>query len=733
MKKRRLALLILIPAFLFVAPQFRADQDKTSSPLGPLSPETGLLIRDDVTVDLIQTSSGDLAYDYVSQIALWDRSQYTPGFERAAEWVAGKAKEFGLEEVEIERYPSDGKVDYFGNPTQRIWTVKRAELWMTQPLEVRLTSYAELPMSLARNSVSADVEAEVVDVGAGVSEDDYKQDVKGKIVLATGNPFVVARQAVDRHGAAGLVTSYSVPEFDSLNRLPGDFPGQVGWAGFGPPLEDGKGYFGFLISARRYQELKALLRPGKTMKMRAVVEAEFSEGTICLVSGLIRGAVYPSEEIVFTAHLDHYKPGANDNASGSAAILEVARTLNHLIAAGRLPRPLRTIRFLWVPEYSGSWAWFSRHMDDPVTRIANLNYDMVGEDLKLTNAVLGIMYTPDFNPSYLNAVMESILDFMNRYNDERYPPQKDLQIISISGSRDRLQGRMVPYMTGTDHEVFNNAGIPGTGPLAWPDFFYHSSEDAPAKVDPTTLHRVVFTGLAAATTLCYADDQNAQDLARLALVYGKKRIASSESEAMASLLSSSKEDLLENDFLATNLVRHVYGREREAIRSSGIFARAAETVKSIQRLAMALDDDEKISRTNLEEIAVLRAKELGLVRKPAPPSEDERRAGRMIPVRAKGKHLYNINYAVQKAGKDAPLQKVQGMIVQAIGRLQEKGVSALRLMSLPDAPSHYADGKRSILDIRNAVAADYGPLPVDGLIQYFRVFEKAGLMEIVEK
>jgi hypothetical protein len=95
--------------------------------------------------------------------------------------------------------------------------------------------------------------------------------------------------------------------------------------------------------------------------------------------------------------------------------------------------------------------------------------------------------------------------------------------------------------------------------------------------------------------------------------------------------------------------------------------------------------------------------------------------------------LYSVNYAVRKAGKEAPVKEVQAMVLQAIGRLQEKGVSALRLMSMPDAAARYADGKRTILDIRNAVAADYGRLPVDALIQYFRVFEMAGLMRIIEK
>ena len=63
-----------------------------------------------------------------------------------------------------------------------------------------------------------------------------------------------------------------------------------------------------------------------------------------------------SEEIVFSCHLCHQKPGANDNASGAAAILEAARALNALIRRGEIERPRRTIRFIWPPEINGTLA-----------------------------------------------------------------------------------------------------------------------------------------------------------------------------------------------------------------------------------------------------------------------------------------------------------------------------------------------------------------------------------------
>lgn len=367
-------------------------------------------------------------------------------------------------------------------------------------------------------------------------------------------------------------------------------------------------------------------------------------------------------------------------------------------------------------------------------RLADLNFDMIGENLKVTNAIFAMMYTPDYNPSYLNGIMESILDFMDRiYNDERYPPQKDFQIISVTGTRDRLQGRMFPYETGTDHEVFNNAGIPGTGPLAWPDYYYHSSEDTPDKVDPTQLHRVIFTGLGALTVLAYADDQNSADIARLALVYGKKRIAGSESEAESSILSSSKDNFAENAVLATNFVKHVYPHEREAVKSSLTFSRGTESKRLVEQVAAMLDDDEKGSMRNVNEIASMRGRELGVARKAVALTDAERRASHLFPAREKGKDLYNINFVMGKIGRDSTAMKIGAAITQTVMRLQQRGVSSLRLMGMPDAAAHYADGKRSILDIRDAFAADFDLMSIEALTLYFQAFEKAGVMKIVQK
>ncbi len=757
--KLRTLILILI---LFLAIGFIFSEQKSKIPLNPLGPpseRTGLLLTDDMTIKLIHKSSGDLAHDYVRQISLWDRSQVTAGYRVAAEWIAQKAEEFGLKQVHIEEFPSGKAVRYFENSTRSKWEVEKGELWLTSPFPLKITSFAELPMSLAGNSISGDVEAELVDIGHGTSNADYRVDVKGKIVLTSNHPEMIVDKAVYEKGAAGIISYWSVPSvIDLPNRQPGDFPDHVGWARVPEPTDKKSGCFAFMISSRRAQELKFLLGtatadkptgfefpsmasppPGSQtrgpVRVRAIVSTHSGPGTMDVVSGVIPGTKYPKEEIVVTAHLCHYKPGSVDNASGSASILEMARTLNHLIQEGHVPPPLRTIRFLWVPEYTGTWAWLDKHLNDPAKLIANLNFDMPGPDLIKTNAVFYISYTADYVPSYLNAMMESILDFMNRHNDHRYPANKEFQIISISGSRTRLQGRMLTFEFGTDYEVFNNLGIPGTNVIGWPDNNYHTNADSPDKVDPTQLHRTVFAGLASAVMIAYADEDNAPDIAQLALVFGQKRTHTSEEQAANMVLGSTSDSFLENKKWAKNLIRHAYGREKEAIMSSVLFARNASAQSVVRQNAQLLEDDLKYSLQYIDRLAGIKANSLKISDTQVTLSEAEKRAARLVPVRNEGKELLGVTYVASVLVKDDPsdLRPLMMALNQGAVKMREEGTDDLRIFSLFEAPGYYADGKKSILDIRNAVAADLTPLPIEIVELYFRAFAKAGVMTIKEK
>jgi hypothetical protein len=111
-----------------------------------------------------------------------------------------------------------------------------------------------------------------------------------------------------------------------------------------------------MVSLKTARALQARLKDKETIRLHATVEAGQHPGFYEVVTAVIPGSdpQLKEQEIAFSCHLDHQRPGANDNASGCATILEVARTLGKLIGDGRLARPARTIRFIWPPEVEGT-------------------------------------------------------------------------------------------------------------------------------------------------------------------------------------------------------------------------------------------------------------------------------------------------------------------------------------------------------------------------------------------
>jgi Zn-dependent M28 family amino/carboxypeptidase len=97
-----------------------------------------------------------------------------------------------------------------------------------------------------------------------------------------------------------------------------------------------------------------------------------------MVEGFIRGTTYHDQAIVLTAHLQEEKTSVNDDRSGCANLLEIARPLEAEIRDGRLPRPRRDIRFWWTSEVAAEYEYFSEHPQGRQRVIADINEDMVG-------------------------------------------------------------------------------------------------------------------------------------------------------------------------------------------------------------------------------------------------------------------------------------------------------------------------------------------------------------------
>ena len=125
-----------------------------------------------------------------------------------------------------------------------------------------------MPITLAQDSESGEATAELVDVNNGTSESDYaNKDVRGKIVLAAAQPGAVARLAVERFGAAGIV-SYAQNQRTAWF---GENENLVRWG----HLETfaAKPAFAFMISLKQARNFQTRLARGEKIRLHATVRA----------------------------------------------------------------------------------------------------------------------------------------------------------------------------------------------------------------------------------------------------------------------------------------------------------------------------------------------------------------------------------------------------------------------------------------------------------------------------
>jgi len=297
------------------------------------------LLPDSQLNAIVSEASGSLVKENIIALSRFHRVQASPGFHEAASYVAAKAREYGLQQVKIDLFPADGVTTYNTFRSYYGWEAESGILTEGSPRREIIAEYPKLHVALADYSNDVDVTAELVDVGAGTSEKDYlDKDVKDKIVLAGGGVAAVHRQAVEKFGAAGIL-SY---QQNQITGWSGDYVDNVRWGHLSP--YNLKNTFAFMISLRQAREYQTRLQRGEKIRL-------------------------------------------HDNASGAATILEDARLLVKLIRENKLPRPRRTIRFIWPPEIAGTMCYFARYPEIVKRMHAAIHLDMVGGNHQLTKAI----------------------------------------------------------------------------------------------------------------------------------------------------------------------------------------------------------------------------------------------------------------------------------------------------------------------------------------------------------
>jgi hypothetical protein len=663
-----------------------------------------LLLEKDVRA-LAGELSGEMAKRNLEVMATFHRQRGSQGFHAAAELVAERLRAYGLGDVAIFEFPANGKIVYGTQRSRPAWDGQVGELSELRHVEVvskdgkilaqgeqaiRLADYRSEPVVLAEDSESADVTADLVDVGEGTEERDYAgKDVKGKIVLVGAQPGAVEDLAVGKLGAAGIV-SYAQ---NQKTAWWGEDENLIRWGHldtFSPNKT-----FGFMVSLKTARGLRERLAHGETIHLHAVVKAGQHPGNYEVVTATIPGAdrKLKDEEIAFSCHLDHQRPGANDNSSGCATILEVARTLQELLGEGKLERPARTIRFLFPPEIEGTLTLLNAKPEFARRIKAVVHMDMVGGGPQ-TKAVFHVTRGPMSLPSFVDDVAWAFAEWVNEESYQFAATGKaDYPMVAPEGGKEPLRAEYSAYTMGSDHDVYQDSsfGIPAIYLNDWPDRYIHTNFDSAANIDPTKLKRAAFIGAASGYFLAAMNEDSAKS-AFMAVDVDRLLRANAAGLEAAQLSEGESSNLL-RQYLNSEIDR-LHSINQLVPRSITVSELSFERFFPVQMLAERVRP-----RTPAMGDGLLKLK---------------RRAQPKGPLAVFG-YDYFADHA-KAAGVATPkLLGYEGLW----GGGEEYAYEVL----------NFADGKRNAQEIRDAVSAEYGPVPLGLVVEYLKALEKIGVVE----
>jgi aminopeptidase YwaD len=671
-----------------------------------------LLPEKDVAA-LANELSGETAKRNLEGIARFHRQRGSQGFHAAAELVAERARAYGLSDVAILQFPADGKIFYGTQRSRPAWDAEVGELWeisgekeKSRPLaalgmtrvamasgEKKIASYEAEPVVLAEDSESADVTAGLVDVGEGAKESDYAgKEVKGKIVLVSALPGAVQDLAVGKFGAAGIV-SYAQ---NQKTAWWGEDENLIRW-GHLETFSANK-TFGFMVSLKTARGMRERLAKGEKMRLHAVVKAGQHAGNYEVVTATIPGAdaKLKDEEIAFSCHLDHQRPGANDNASGCVTILEVARTLQKLISEGKVARPARTLRFIWPPEIEGTMALLNGKPEFAKRIKAVVHMDMVGGGPE-TKAVFHVTRGPMSLPSFVHDVAWAFAEFVNEESYKFAATGKaEYPFVAPEGGKEPLRAEYSAYTMGSDHDVYQDSsfGIPAIYLNDWPDRYIHTNFDTAANIDTTKLKRAAFIGVASGYFLAGMDESVARSALRYTEAFRLQR--GTETELRAKQLPDAEAQYLAWHYLDSEI----------------------EIANSIKRI---VPDSITVSEIAFEGAIPLKLSEG--YKKPVGASNG---AGAVKYKRVQTPRgplaVFGYDYFAEHA-KAAGVATPKLLSYEGLwGAGEEYAYEVL----------NFADGKLNAQEIRDAVSAEYGPVPLGMVIEYLQALEKIGVVERVK-
>jgi aminopeptidase YwaD len=644
--------------------------------------------------------SGEAAKRNLEAISRQHRMRASKQYRASADHIVGELKRYGYADAFIDEFAVDGEIFYGTQRSRPAWNVDFAELWEVGESgdRTRIADWNSEPLTVAQDSASGEATGLLVDIGAGTAESDYAgKELRGKFALTSSQPSAVVALAVKKHGAAAII-SYAQ---NQRTAWWGEDENLIRW-GHLDTFSDTP-TFAFMVTLKQARDFQRRLRAGEEVKLQGSVRAASGPGHYAIPTATIPGSdrSLAGQEIIYSCHLDHPRPGANDNASGCATILEIARTFKKLIDEKRIEPPRRTIRFVWPAEIEGTLALLNARPDFRRAAKAAIHLDMVGGGPE-TRAMFHVTRGPASLPSFVHDIAAAVGAFANEQTARlAMTGSSPFPMTANGGGKEALQARFVPYTPGSDHDVYNDSSfaIPAVYLNDWPDRYIHTNADTAANIDPSKLERAAF--IAGATGLILAN-LSAEDRDAVMEVV----TPASVERAAVTMRRMTKSPAAARD----NIARFAKHYEGEVVASLDRFLESPATEgqrpkEYRTRAARPYGETAMLDTLLVERGAV-----------PKPRGAIYRRNPSLLgPMSA-----FGYDYLDDHLGADASAKLLLPQFKGGAVSGSEYAYEAL----------NFVDGRRTTSEIRDALSAIYGDVPLATVEEYLAALQKAGVIAV---
>jgi hypothetical protein len=285
-------------------------------------------------------------------------------------------------------------------------------------------------------------------------------------------------------------------------------------------------------------------------------------------------------------------------------------------------------------------------------------------------------------------------------------------LFSINGSRHPFAYRVLPFSGGSDHYVFNDGALKVPSVMFnRDDIFHHTNLDTPDKVDPTELRRVCFIALGASYYMASASDEEAKAMAQLIARNGLSRMSEDYYDSLPAMEKECDPEKAHEAYgQVMNVIQHSSMREWDSVMSTLVFTDSDGMNNEIRRSLENLKNMSLSFQKDARARYALHCQQLGVKPKSFVLTQEQKEMDKIVPVRNEDFICpLNEEYVVEKLGEGA-------MAGIEMGRYA--AYEAL----------NFVDGKRSVLEIANAVSAEYGPVDVNIVFAFFKVLQRAELL-----